>query len=127
MQAGVRPDAVYLSLPDPGGRGRFALTGRRRIIRMRPATDSPPAHDGPGKAVIMHSVRNAVRRLVFAWLAVGLTASAAAAGPLLPCGVADPGGRTGFVANAARRARRRGPGHGRSAWTWTGRSGRPWR
>ena len=100
MQAGVRPDAVYLSFPDPGGRGRFALTGRRRIIRMRPATDSPPARGGPGKAAKMRSVRHAVRRLVFAWLVVGLTASAAAAGPLLPCGVADPGGRTGFVANA---------------------------
>ena len=48
----------------------------------------------------MRKVPHVVRRLVFASLAVGLTAAAAAAGPLLPCGVADPGGRTGFLANA---------------------------
>ena len=48
----------------------------------------------------MRCIPHAVRRLVFAWLAGNLTAAAATAGPLLPCGVADPGGRTGFVANS---------------------------
>ena len=48
----------------------------------------------------MRSLPHAVRRFGFAWLVVSLTASAASAGPLLPCGVADPGGRTGFLANA---------------------------
>ena len=48
----------------------------------------------------MGYIPHVVRRFVYAGLAALLMASAAAAGPLLPCGVADPGGRTGFVTNA---------------------------
>jgi hypothetical protein len=39
-------------------------------------------------------------RVVYVSLVLGLAASIASAGQILPCGVADPGGRTGFVANA---------------------------
>src|ERR1700736_6055757 len=51
-----------------------------------------------GKAIPMRSVPHFVRRFVLAWLTAGLTAAAAPASPL-PCGVADPGGRTGFISN----------------------------
>jgi hypothetical protein len=48
----------------------------------------------------MRSITYVVRRFIFASLAGILAVGTAAAGPLLPCGVADAGGRTGFVANA---------------------------
>ena len=42
-----------------------------------------------------------LRRFLLGSLAVSAAAAAAAAGQPLPCGVTDPSGRTGFVANAA--------------------------
>ncbi len=48
----------------------------------------------------MRRVPHFVVFLVSAGLTVGAGGASVWAGPVLPCGVADPGGRTGFVANA---------------------------
>ena len=48
----------------------------------------------------MRSLSQAVRRLGLICMAASLSAGGAPAGEVLPCGVADAGNRTGFVANA---------------------------
>jgi hypothetical protein len=48
----------------------------------------------------MRRVPHFIFRLVTVALTISAAAASARAGQLLPCGVADPGGRTGFVANS---------------------------